>query len=470
MNAPANNQERHRSVRRRWLLLLVSLPIVLGATAVGGLVLGEYRSAREVSAEIARLRAAGEPVDSETQARWFHASSSREGTTAWREILVAVEQVSSGDTGNSFPILGTGKLPENLAPGGDWPDEPRIAEFLREVRPLIGQIEQASRHPNPVWQPIAFSGFSTPLPEIQASRAVIRLLQLEVQHALYHRDAERALRGLAAMRTTAAAFDWDFCAVADLVGIALRGIHRDAIRQSLAETNWEPAQLDQLLAQVEYRRDVAARWHRVFAGERALVLTCLQLSREDLERMLSQENVGYPAALSLIPSGTKKYLDCMAAIQQLGAEGVLGMATRAEELEKELYPPDVPRLRGTLASLFLAPAIDMAAAYERDELACRLTRTALGVKRYRLSEGRWPVRLSDLAAVGLEPMDWTALQAGPFGYKIAGEEAVVWAYDAHDSGSPSRIRSEPPGKKDVSHAGLLWHVTRIGHRRSSSPD
>ena len=244
--------------------------------------------------------------------------------------------------------MGTGKLPEHLVPGGDWPDEPRIAEFLQEVRPLIAQIEQAGRYPTPVWQPIAFNGFSTLLPEIQASRAVIRLLQLEVQHALYHRDTERALRGLAAMQTTAAAFEWDFCMVADLVGIALRSIHRDAIRQSLAETDWEPAQLDQLLAQVQHPRDVRRGGTESVAGERAMTLAWLQGSREDLEGMLPRRKPrAIRAALLLIPSGTKKYLDHMAAFQRLGEQGVLGIAARAQDWEKELSRPDRRRFDRT---------------------------------------------------------------------------------------------------------------------------
>ncbi len=470
MNDPAPHQESRPSARRRWLLLLVSLPIVLGAIAVAILGFGEYRSAREVTAEIARLRAAGEPVDNETQARWFQAGTSQEGTAAWRDILVAVEHVSSGEVVNSFPFIGTGKLPEPLVPGGDWPDEPRIAEFLQEVRPLIAQIEQAGRYPTPVWQPIAFNGVSTLLPEIQPSRSVIRLLQLEVQHALYHRDTERALRGLAAMQATAAAFEWDFCMVADLVGLALRSLHRDAIRQSLAETDWEPAQLDQLLAQVQHPRDVAVRWRRICAGERAMTLAWLQGSRDELDGMLPRGNRRYPPALLLIPSGTKKYLDQMAAFQQMGEQGVLGITARAQDLEQELTRPDRRRFDELLTALFLPAMAAMAAAYEREELDRRLTRTALGIKRYRVSEGRWPARLSDLAAVGLEPKDWTALQAGPFGYKIEGEDAVLWAYDMHDRGSPSRIRSEPPGEKDVSSAGLLWHVTRIGRGRHGPPE
>jgi hypothetical protein len=72
--------------------------------------------------------------------------------------------------------------------------------------------------------------------------------------------------------------------------------------------------------------------------------------------------------------------------------------------------------------------------------------------------------------VGLDPEDWTALQAGPFGYKIDGEDAVVWGYDPNDRRPPPRIRSEPPTEKDVATAGVWWPVTRIGHGRTSPPN
>jgi len=469
MNDPAANPERRPARRRRWLLLLVLLPIVTGLIAVAVLGFGEYRSACEVTAEIARLRAAGEPVDNETLARWFHAGTSQEGTAAWRDVLVAVEQVSCGETANSFPIIGLGKLPEPLVPGAPWPDEPRIAEFLQEIRPLIAQIEQAGRYPTPVWQPIAFNGFATLLPEIQASRSVIRLLQLEVQHALYHRDIERARRGLDAMRITAAALSWDCSVVTDLVGLALRDTHRDTIRQSLLHTDWEPAQLDQLLAQVEPYGDAAARWQRIFAGERAMTLACVQSSVE-LDRMLSQGDEFGAAAMLLTPSCRKKYLDRIAAIQQIGTEGVLGIGPRSRAWEEKFFREERRRFDDVLTNLFVPAIAGMGTAYERDELARRLTRTALALKRYRVSEGRWPARLSDLAEVGLKPEDWTALQAGPFGYKIEGEEAVLWAYDVYDSRSPGSIRSEPPVEKDVGNAGLLWHVTRIGQGRRVTPE
>jgi hypothetical protein len=200
-----------------------------------------------------------------------------------------------------------------------------------------------------------------------------------------------------------------------------------------------------------------------------MALACLQGGREDLGRMLP-DGMSYSAALWLFPSGTKKYLDHMASFQKLGEQGLLGIAARARDWEEGLLRPGRSRFRDTLTGLFLPAVATMATVYERDELDRRLTRTALAIKRYRLSEGRWPARLSDLAAVGLEPKEWTALQAGPFGYRIEGDDAVLWAYDAIDGRSPPRIRSEPPGENDVNSSDLLWHVTRIRHRRSSPPE
>jgi len=451
-------QGKRPFVRRRWLLLLVLLPLALGAIAVAVLGFSEYRSARAVNAEIARLQAAGEPVDNESLARWFQTNTSQAGTAAWREILVAVEHVSSGEAVSSFPVIGT-EVPKDLVPGGDWPDEPRIAEFLLEVRPLIDQIDQAGQYPAPVWQPIAFDSFGTLLPELSASRSIVRLLRLEVEHALYHRDTERALRGFAAMENASAAFAWDFCMVAELVGIALRGVHRDAIRRSLAETAWEAPELDRLLAQVAVPRDVAVRWQRNIAGERAMTLALLRGNRAERDAMLQQNRASIPSALLLIPSGTKRYLDRMAAIQQIGTEGVLGMTARAQALEKEIEPRK-GAISDILTSLLMPAVTAVAAAYEREELDRRLTRTALGIKRYRQSEGRWPAKLGDLAAVGLKAIDWTALHAGPFGYRIESDGVVVWGYDVHDCESPSRIRSEPPLEKDATNTSH-WHVTRI---------
>jgi hypothetical protein len=461
MNDLASQQSTSVSRRRRWLALLISLPIVLGAIAVAVLAFTEYRSSRQVAAEIARLREAGEPVDDHSMARWFWANTSQEGTAAWREILVAVEHVTASEFVHSLPIVGTSELPDDLVPGDPWPDEPRIAEFLQELQPLLAQIEQAARYPAPVWQPIAFDSFATLLSEVQSSRAVMRLLLLEFRHALYHEDSERIARALTAMEATAAAFDWDLCMISDLVGIALRGIHRSAIRQSLAHTAWQRSDLDRLLAQVSEPRDVAARWQRIVSGERAMTLALLHGDRKTREAMLTQGQTGAASAWLLLPSGTKRYLEQMAAMQRLADEGILGMSDRAKAFERQSIPSESARLDDVLIRLF-QPAVEaMARAYERDELERRLTQAAVGIKRYQLAEGRWPAKLSDLAAVGLDARDWTALQAGPFGYRIEDDGAVVWAYEHARSDVPARIPDQPPDRDSADPQASFWYVVRI---------
>ena len=461
MNDSAGYEAKRPTARRRWLLRLVLLPVALGAVAIAILGVSEYRSARAVDAELARLRAAGEPLDDETLSRWFEANTSQAGTAAWSEILVTVEHIESGEAFSSFPIVGLGKLPEDLVPGGPWPDEPRIAEFLQDVRPLIAQIEQAAQYPTPVWQPIAFDSFSTLLPQIQRSRGVVRLLHLEVEHALYHGDTERAMRGLAAMQATSAAFDWDLCLITDLVAIALRSIHRNAIRRSLDGTAWEPAQLDELLAQLAVPRDVATRWQRSLAGERAMAMGLLRGKRERRDALLQSHGAG-PAVWFLFPSDTLAYLERMAAIQQVGAEGVLGLGTRAKQLEDQFDQLQQGFIGGLVTKLLLPAVSAVAHANERDELDRRLTRTAVAIRRFHASEGRWPAKLSDLAAVGLQPSDWTALQAGPLGYQVQADGAVVWAYDHLPlQASPGRIRSEPPGKDELAANSSIWYVAHI---------
>jgi hypothetical protein len=151
----------------------------------------------------------------------------------------------------------------------------------------------------------------------------------------------------------------------------------------------------------------------------------------------------------------------MAAIQQVGAEGVLGLGTRAKQLEDQFDQLQQGFIGGLVTKLLLPAVSALAHANERDELDRRLTRTAVAIQRFHVSEGRWPAKLSDLAAVGLQPSDWTALQAGPLGYQIQADGAVVWAYDLNDKASPGRIRSEPPNKDEWAANASFWHVTYI---------
>ena len=446
-----------RPRRGRWLVYIVWLPPVLGVLVLGGLVAHVVRNSRIERTEIARLRAAGEPVDDETMAEWYFTHTSQEATALWREVLTTVDQVLSGPVAATFPIVGHGELPDDLEPGGDWPDEPQVAALLDELRPLLARIEQATRHPMPVWQPIVFQSFDTLLNDLQTLRSIARWLRLEFEHACYHRDTARALRALEALQAASLAFDWNLCLVNDLVTIAVRGIHRRSIRDSLARVDWDLAQLDRLHEHLADPRDPAGRWQRVIAGERAMGLALFSADRP-LQHAVLESCV--PMAMFRLIGARRNYLETMNAVQQLGSGGVLGLRNRAKAFEEQQFRSKRVWISDILTQQLVPSVTAFAQAYERDELDRRMTLTAMGIKRYEVVEGRWPADLDQLGAVGLEPADWTALEAGPFGYRIEAGGPVLWAYDVLEG--PAEIPAEPPGEDQPdSNLIRLGHVTRI---------
>jgi hypothetical protein len=166
MNDLTSQQSTSVSHRRRWLALLISLPIALGRDRRGGA--RDHRVPQQP----------GGGCGDRTVARGGRAGGQRiDG------VLVSGEHVAGGhgclardpgggrsrsrpvDLVNSLPIVGTGELPDDLVPGGKWADEPKIAEFLREVHGRCWhRSSKPPGYPAPVWQPIAFDSFATLLP------------------------------------------------------------------------------------------------------------------------------------------------------------------------------------------------------------------------------------------------------------------------------------------------------------------
>ena len=80
MHAGVTSPASRNPIRRRSLFIVVALPLLLGVFVVAWFAVSEYLCARQVAAEIGRLRAAGQPVDDASMAQWFHDHSSQAGT------------------------------------------------------------------------------------------------------------------------------------------------------------------------------------------------------------------------------------------------------------------------------------------------------------------------------------------------------------------------------------------------------
>ena len=81
---------------------------------------------------------------------------------------------------------------------------------------------------------------------------------------------------------------------------------------------------------------------------------------------------------------------------------------------------------------------------QRDQI--RWTRTAIGLRRFRLVEGHFPDSLEELAQVGVLPSTWTMPDKIPFGYRFESDasDARLWIYDSRNGWSNRR---KPPSER-----------------------
>lgn len=455
MSQPMSEQPKPKSGRRGfrrfgWLGLL-ALPLGIFLLALIGVGIREWQAEQRLDEELARIRGAGLPTDDATMSQWFQQATHTEGTAAWGELLrLAGGAALPSAAFDALPYIGNAEPPTVIEPGGAWPEEPLVAEYLSWMRPAIEQLHEASEYPTPVWQPIEFQGFQTLLEELQESRSLIRLLQVEVEHALHHGEAERALRGLSSMRGVAEAFNWDICLVADLVHRALVGVHQSMILRSLACDLWTEEQLEQLLEQLGPPIEADGKWQRVFAGERAMTASALMDPASQLGL-----GTGSPFwILVKLPSQREFWIRAYDAMLTVGEGPLDGLLDRAQALE-ESWQRNQRDGRGSFfdltrfqVSLFFPALEAYANAFVRSENGRRLARTALGIKKYQLRNGTWPTDLRQLEQVGLKASDWRIVSGEPLGFKVDGQVAYVWGTDWQEPQPGKAIRAQPPNLDD----------------------
>ena len=441
----------HRSKRVKWIATICLIPMVLFGLFLCYLAYRETMAYRELNDKLVAIRQAGEPIDDESMAKHYEKTTHKEGTEAWTEALELVR--STNAIAGRLPVVGEGNLPRDFGPGVEWPDEPRVAEFLREVRPLLNKIYIADAFPKPVWMPIAFDGYFTSQEVLQSTRSLARILELDTSHALFHKEGERALKDIRSLQSVARAFDSEISMVTKMITTAIQSMHKDSINRSLAMAVWNDEQLAELSEQARQPYDVPKAWKSSFVGERALALTAVRDSRSLARSIGDYNNPLY--RLPILPSGKLSFLRAFDAALDVSSASTSELVGRAKVAEQTLLQrTSVDFLTGP----FFPAVVSFAEMFDRDEVFRRLTVTSLGVKRFQLLNKRFPKNLPELANLGLMDRDWTTTNRDVFGYEVENEIAYVWTYGTADK--KTIPRSRPILTPDMD-PGSLWNVVTI---------
>jgi hypothetical protein len=323
----------------------------------------------------------------------------------------------------------------------NWAEEPQSADVLKRMRPLINFIESdLASYPTPVRLPIRWAGSSTVFGISQMERTISRLLALDIEHALFHREAERAFRGVQGMQTTRRAFDSSWSLIGSLLAFDSERIERSTIRRSLAIDLWSDEQLDGLLKSVTENRDFQSHWKQMMHSEAVFFIEIWRGLENGDSSMLD-----FTGSVNEIPPAVKwfledssskaKLLDFYVKCAQASEQGVEGLEARLTKLTKTTYPDLNDSERGftdTLARMLFTSYANIGRIWENREDDRRFTLTAIAIKQYQKKFDCWPKTLSQLVDVGLGLEDWTTTIDEPFGYQHDGDSVVLWTYSSEN--------------------------------------
>ena len=439
----------------RWIAVACSIPFLVLLGLAVWFAIGEWEASRLVYSEMEQLRLQSQPLDNESTAAWFNARTHKEGTDAWLEVLQLSE--SSARLAVDLPFVGSGFAPVDITPGMEWPGEPRVAEYLEVLDPLVTEIHQACEYPKPVWLPIQWDGFRTLLPQLQQSTSVTRLLKLKAVHSLWKNQSDEALKSIKSILETASAMDSQAFQVTDFVCHGEIGTAIETINRSLRMDVWNEEQLATLSQLLSQQKDPVDSWKSVFECERALVMTL----RSNLESVFLD---GESVALRYIPwfpSDDLRILRHYQSIIDLAAGGMAGLPDRCDKWEAS-WKKEMIRSPFSASTILLGlRTIDVqphAQAKELYAIQRQLALTAIAIKRFQKVNGRFPQTLSELSSPDWPLVNWSVNQRTPFIYEV--KEGMANLSYQETTGLPGVTAPPTTPGLELSRANMLDIVIR----------
>jgi hypothetical protein len=244
-NTAAPTLPHLQRARRGTVFYLLTITALAGLAIILTVVTLQWKAARQVDAELARLRAQGLPTDNESLAQWFEQNSSKEATLIWDKVL---DLVGTNSPWSNYIRQQRLRLVD-LDDDEFWKTvmtSPGFDQYLSDMQPVIDRIEIAAQSPKPVWMPVAFRGPVTLLGAPNETRVVVQLLACDVRYKLKQQDPEGAFRSLLLIPEVASAFDWNFSGVTKAIYVANMHSFYSLIQETMPTDAWSDAQLNRL--------------------------------------------------------------------------------------------------------------------------------------------------------------------------------------------------------------------------------
>lgn len=420
---------------------------------VGGLFLLVVLSAggfkltgrRALNAELAKIRAAGEPAAA-GQLESFYQSppTDRDTTQLWLQATEPLNRPQFQTEARALPFVGDLQEPVPW-PGEPWTELAEAEALLTVHQRSLELMHQAARQGGLARYPTRFAdSISMLLTHVQQLRSGVRLLALESTVEAHRGRPGAAVDAIATIFAAGRSLEQEPCIISQLVRVAIDGTARDRAVWLLSAADLDDAMLTRLdaeLAACEYRRSA----YCALVGERVMGI-------EAFANPVKFGEEGKVFAFLGLFNGDRDQIVYLQLMGELIAAA--GKSSQAAELAAAKVETQLQQLAGSGGSKFTHPLTVMLMpalsafldAIRRNEAGRDVTRSAVAVERFRIAHGRLPETLDALAPTFMKSAPIDPHSGAPLNYRIDASEYVV--YSLGKDGIDQNGKSEPPSEGD----------------------
>lgn len=401
------------AARRRLGLgtVLLGGGVVLILLFLAALAIGWLAAKQRVRAELARIRAAGEPVSPEDlEAFYQKPPSDRDTTQLWLDVIAALDTPEFHQDAQAVPSLT--EIGEELpAVGEPWRWQPAVEALLAKYHEPLEKMHRAARLGGAARYPTDFSAsYPASLPHLKQLPTCVKLLLLECELRARRDQPSAVADRIETMFAAGQSIEDEPMLISQLVRLRLDVMARFQLKRQLPNARFSDndlARLDRRLAAIDY----PASFHRAMLGNRATMGYFVNPAA------LGPLAPNAPSAL-FRPVDQLVYLTSMqkvvAAFQTSGPE----LSDAVAEIENEvaqLADEPLANLRYPISMVSFSWIQGGATAVNQAIAGRDSARAAVAIERFRLRHGERPRTLDSLVPeflpeVPLDPFDGKPLR------------------------------------------------------------
>lgn len=461
----AKNKPRKR---RRWWLYCVIGCFVLVFGTVGAFALRTWWMDRQIRAELARIRAAGEPLSAEDlDAMYRLPPGVPDATEQWVRALEPLDEDDYKQHIRGFPIVDP-SVEEAPVPGEHWPQIEEAQALLAYYGESVALIQQAAGSGGGARYSIEFyPGILAGEDHLQRIRRASYLVRLDANVRAHRGDWSGSAKSLDALFVLGRSIEHEPLMFSFLIRLACDRGAVNEIRRLLPVGGFADNDLQgfqRALRAIDYRRNV----HRALIGERVGGLEIFDDRSMTTEILQSEWNVPEMDVTHGAASVWWSLFwrdDCLAYLEffrELAAAAQLGWPEAARRGDC-LVAENRANLgvRHLVTVVLSGPSERLVHGAVLNTGWMRAGDAAIAVELHRRRKGKLPETLEQLVPEFLPEVPADPFDGKPLRYIVGDDAYLIYSvgYDFVDDGGEGDDRGEPD---------LVFRVQRRGTNRPNT--